>query len=167
MIDPLYETDEDVQDGRSTLATGPITQRASGRHPTLVAADRSSSFGNMTTEVARLAAESIGAVLGGLVGMSVAGPPGALAGAAAAPWASKWVARSLEEFRTRGETLGDAAAAAAHMEQDEVVKKALEDPGLDPLVRAILDAAARTDQILHCESWGRFWRPRHEWRSQD
>ena len=101
----------------------------------------------MTKEVARLSAESVGAVLGGLVGMSVGGPPGAVVGAAVAPWASAWVARSLEEFQARGATLGEAAAAAARLEQDEVVKKALEDPGLDPLVREILDAAARSDQI--------------------
>lgn len=96
-----------------------------------------------------LVVEAGGAVLGALIGICFAGPlgvgPGAAIGAGITPVMERWLGRCTEEFRRRGIVVADAAAAASHLAEDEVVQRALSGDVPQPLVARILETASRTD----------------------
>ncbi len=85
-------------------------------------------------------------VLSALIGLSVGGPVGALAGGALTPVAEELVRRSwMEIFADRGKVLERAAEHAAGRPAPVVVESVLAERRLQPLLLNILDVAARTD----------------------
>jgi hypothetical protein len=91
------------------------------------------------------AAQAGGAAMGALIGISLGGPFGALAGAVLAPAMQRLVARSLAEFHRRGDILTDSAAKTSGMTAEQVSARVTDDIHLQPLVFEILDVAARTN----------------------
>jgi hypothetical protein len=55
------------------------------------------------------------------------------------------VAKSVDEFRRRGDVLAEAASASSGLRQDEVVERLLQSVEIQPLVARVLDAAACTN----------------------
>jgi hypothetical protein len=91
------------------------------------------------------AAEAGGAAMGALIGISLGGPFGALAGVALTPAMQRLVAKSLAEFHRRGDILTDSAATTSGMTAEQVSARVTDDIDLQPLVFEILDVAARTN----------------------
>jgi hypothetical protein len=72
---------------------------------------------------------------------------GGAIGTLTTPTLEAWVARCIEEFRQSGQQLAIGASDAAHLSEDEVVQRILEDASLQPLVMRVVDAAARTRSV--------------------
>ena len=133
MIDGKTAPDTDEQDEHyeeKPAGAAPATGRYSAR---------------VTAEVDRVLADTLGATLGGLAGLAIGGPEGAIAGVTATPALSRWMSLCLAEFKRRGEAVAEAAAVSAHRSEAEVLDCVVSDVGLQPLVSRVADAVAHTD----------------------
>jgi hypothetical protein len=99
----------------------------------------------MTGELDRVWADTLGATLGGLAGLAMGGPVGAIAGVAATPALSKWMVRIFDELRGRGDVVAEAAAVSARRSEAEVLDCIVSDVGLQPMVSRVVEAVAHTD----------------------
>jgi hypothetical protein len=99
----------------------------------------------VTGEVDPVLTDTLGATLGGLAGLALGGPVGAIVGVAATPALAKCMSRILVELGRRGEAVAEAAVLSSDLSEAEVLECIVSDVGLQPLVSRVVEAVAHTD----------------------
>src|SRR4051794_23895383 len=89
---------------------------------------------------------AMGAVLATLAGQAFfgGGEPGALFGAALAPYTTHFMQRVRAEWTRKGRLVTETTARLAHLPPEEVFARVSADPALIALMQRIAEASART-----------------------